>query len=97
MNNRLNNEQKLDEVYTIIKLQESRAMRARWFNAIKWIIILGITYFIATNPIFIIEKVTTIMRPLIIANIKNLVDEEKSGMLEEMKAYLHEKTAPTDE
>lgn len=46
----MTNEQKLDEIYQIIKAQESRAIRARWFRLFKWIIILALVYYISQNP-----------------------------------------------
>lgn len=89
-NHILSNEQKLDVIYDLLKKQEARQARKKWFILLKWTIFTYIIYFLATNPTFILEKVTTIMRPLIIENMKNMMDYEKSDIFQEMKKVLKE-------
>jgi hypothetical protein len=89
-NNFLTNEQKLDYVFETIKKQESRNAWARWFNMAKWFLILFVAYFVATNPTFILDKVTAIMRPFIIENVKSMTDRSKSNFLDDIKKVLQE-------
>lgn len=66
----LSNEQKLTYIYHTLKDQESRRKRAAWYKTLKWLLILAIIYFIAMNPMWIMEKVTTYIKPLVIAQMQ---------------------------
>ncbi len=95
MQNRLlTNEQKLDYIYNTIKAQEARNTRARWFHLLKWLVIFLLMYFVATNPTFILDKVTAIMRPFIIENVKSMTDKTKSNFLDDIKKVLQENQLP---
>ncbi|MFZ2255411.1 MAG: hypothetical protein WAW59_04560 [Patescibacteria group bacterium] len=74
--NIMTNEQKLDEIYQIIKAQESRATRAKWFRLLKWIILLGLAYFIAKNPGLFLDKITELVMPTIMENMKTMMTED---------------------
>ncbi len=84
----LSNEQKLDEIYSILKQQESRNSRARWFRLLKWsVIILGV-YIVTSNPGFFLDKLVKIIQPIIMDNVKTMMNEKKDGLLDEMKWIL---------
>ncbi|MBP9779829.1 hypothetical protein KBD33_04390 [Candidatus Gracilibacteria bacterium] len=84
----LSNEQKLDEIYSILKQQESRNSRARWFRLLKWsVIILGV-YIVTSNPGFFLDKLVKIIQPIIMDNVKTMMNEKKDGLLDEMKGIL---------
>lgn len=86
--NSLSNEQKLDEIYSILKEQESRNNRARWFRLLKWgIIILGL-YFVTSNPGFFLDRFVKIVQPIIMDNVKTMMNEKKDWLLDEMKWIL---------
>ena len=69
------NEQKLDEIYHIIKDQESRAMRAKWLRLLKWVIILVIVYYVSQNPEVVLSKITDLIIPMVMDNMQ----EQMSG------------------
>jgi len=74
--NIMTNEQKLDEIYQIVKAQQSAATRAKWFRLLKWIILLGIAYFIAKNPGLFLDKITELVMPTIMENMKTMMTED---------------------
>jgi len=74
--NMMTNEQKLDEIYQIVKAQQSAATRAKWFRLLKWIILLGIAYFIAKNPGLFLDKITELVMPTIMENMKTMMTED---------------------
>lgn len=67
------NEQKLDEIYHIIKAQESRAARARWYRLVKWVIILVIVYYVAQNPGVVLSKLTDLIMPAVMDNMQQQI------------------------
>lgn len=81
----MSNEQKLDEVYRIIKQQEARNVRERWIRLIKWGLILGMAIFIAMKPTFILEKITEKAGPTIIKSMEKMVEDVKSKFMENMR------------
>ncbi len=81
----LTNEQKLDEIYTILKRQESQRKRSALYRVIKWTLIFSLFLFIVTNPIFVVEKFTTFITPIIAENMKATLQNQKDGILEIMK------------
>lgn len=87
----LTNEQKLDEIYTILRRQESQRKRAIFYRVFKWIIIFSLFLFIATNPVFLVEKITTFLTPLIAENMKATLQDQKNGILEMMKDVVEPK------
>jgi hypothetical protein len=86
--NPMTNEQKLDEIYQILKAQQSAATRAKWFRLLKWAILLGLTYFIATNPGFFIEKITEMIMPTVMDNMKTMMTEDTAGIMDQLKDIL---------
>lgn len=50
MNTPLSNEQKLDEIYSILKSIRASQSRAFWYKTLKWGLILGIGYITLTHP-----------------------------------------------
>lgn len=68
--NIMTNEQKLDEIYQIIKTQESRATRAKWFRLLKWVAILALAYYISQNPGVFFDKITDLVMPAVMNNME---------------------------
>jgi hypothetical protein len=85
LENIMTNEQKLDEIYQILKAQQSAATRARWFRIIKWIIILGLMYLVATNPGILLEKITELIMPAVMDNMKTMMEQDSANILEQFK------------
>jgi hypothetical protein len=75
--NPLSNEQKLDEIYSILKQQESRSNRARWFRLLKWGVIILALYFVTSNPGFFLDRFMKIVQPIIMDNVKTMMNEKK--------------------
>ena len=91
MSSPISNEQKLDEIYTILRRQESQRKRAIFYRVFKWLIILSLFLFIATNPVFLVQKITTFLTPLIAENMKATLQDQKNGILEMMKNMVEPK------
>ena len=70
------NEQKLEEIYQIVKSQQAAATRAKWLRLFKWIIILVVVYYVAQNPTVILEKVTETVMPGIMENMKTMMTDD---------------------
>lgn len=81
------NEQKLDAIYRIVKAQESRATRAKWFRLLKWIIILAIAYFVAQNPTFLLEKMTEYIMPAVMENMQQQMTGS-GGLLDQVQGMI---------
>lgn len=92
-------EQKLDEIYSLLKKQESRQKRATLFRAMKWLIVLGIVYFLTANPAVLqgvfTDFVGTTMdaiKPMMLEQaqtlLQNQTDSYQSGALEKVQELL---------
>lgn len=81
-------EQKLDEIYSILKHQETRRKVGIWYRIFKWVIVMGIVWFIAANPTFLITKLTDIMMPIITENMKTMMEDKQSTLMESVKNML---------
>ena len=90
----LTNEQKLDEIYTILKHQESQRKRAVLYRMLKWVIIFSTLFFVATNPVLVTEKITTFLAPIIAENMKATLQNQKNGLLDMMKDILPSSEEP---
>lgn len=86
--NMLTNEQKLDEIYQIVKAQESRIKRARWMRLLRIILIVAIAYFVLTNPGLIISKITEIMMPAIMENMKTTLENDTGWIMKQIQDIL---------
>jgi hypothetical protein len=69
--NIMTNEQKLDEIYQIVKAQQSAATRAKWFRLSKWIAILLLAYYISQNPGVFFDKLTDLLMPAVMDNMES--------------------------
>lgn len=57
MNTPLTNEQKLDEIYEMLRSQQSAQSRAFWYRMLKWCLILGVGYFTLSHPGYVTGKI----------------------------------------
>lgn len=76
----ISNEQKLTYIYHSLKAQEARRKRAAWFRGLKWIIVLGIVYFIVSYPGYIFTKASELIRPIVMDQAQTLLDENKASI-----------------
>ncbi len=91
MDNNLTNEQKLDEVYALVKRMEHRYMMASFGRIIKWIIILGIVGFVASNPKLIVENITEYVKPIIMDQVKTMTEDLNNQLIQGAKGILPSK------
>lgn len=84
----MTNEQKLDEIYQIIKEQEARASRGRLFRILKWIFILGLIVVISQNPGIILNWITDLVMPTVMDNMKTMLEEDSASIMQQFKDIL---------
>ncbi len=66
----LTNEQKLTEIYEILKIQESVRKRALWWGLFRRIFIYGLILIVALNPKLVMSKLTEILMPVVMNSLK---------------------------
>lgn len=86
------NAEKLDEIYCILKKQESRRRAGIWYHVIKLLFLAGLVFFIFTNSSLILGKLTDILIPLVTENMKTVMKDQKNGLLDQMKDMLPQDT-----
>lgn len=84
----LTNEQKLDEIYQIVRTQERRRMQASLGRIIKWIIILWVVGFIYSQPELVIQKITDTLAPIILDQVNVIMEENKANLMKSMEDIL---------
>ena len=93
----LTNEQKLDEIYTIIKTQEARTRRAALLRILKWTIILAIVFIASQNPDLILKKVTEYIMPSVMENMSQNMPSVMDNMADpELIKKIQESLAPSN-
>jgi hypothetical protein len=84
----LSSEQKLDEIYIMLKSNQARSSRIFWYRTIKWLILIGIGYFTLTHPGYVTSKVTEYLQPIIIEQMKGIMSEKKDGLMDQIKKMM---------
>lgn len=84
----LTNEQKLNQIYTIVTDMESRRKRAMWFRFLKWILIFGLAYVLVSQPDKIIWPITDYIKPIILSTASGIVAEQRAEMMKNIKDIL---------
>ena len=84
------NAEKLDEIYRIIKKQESRRNAGIWYHFFKLLFLIGLAFFVYTNSSLILGKLTDILIPLVTENMKTVMKDQKNGLLDQMKDMLQQ-------
>lgn len=84
------NAEKLDEIYRILKKQESRRKVGVWYHIFKLLFLAGLAFFVFTNSSLILGKLTDILIPLVTENMKTVMKDQKNGLLDQMKDMLPE-------
>ena len=87
-NTPLTNEQKLDEIYQIVKDGESHRRRVFWWNLLRRMIIYGLIVIGYLYYPIIIAKVIEVMKPMILEQAKTLMKENKAGMMEQARKII---------
>jgi hypothetical protein len=87
-NNQLTNEQKLDEVYTILRAMERRRMMDSLGRILKWVIILGIAGFVLSNPRLIVERITEYVKPIVMEQVETMTKELNDKLMQSAKDML---------
>ncbi|MBC7503823.1 hypothetical protein H7169_02545 [Candidatus Gracilibacteria bacterium] len=84
----MTSEEKLDAVYIMLKDNQARMSRAFWYRILKWILILGIVYFTFTHPGYVAGKITEYIQPIVIEQMKTIMNNEKNGLLDQLKKIM---------
>jgi hypothetical protein len=84
----LTSEQKLDEIYSMLKSNQARTSRAFWYRTLKWLIILGIGYFTLTHPGYVTSKMTEYIQPIIVEQMKGIMSDKKDGLMDQIKKMM---------
>jgi predicted tellurium resistance membrane protein TerC len=88
MSTPLSNEQKLDEIYDMLRTQENARRRALWWGLFRRAVFYGLIIFIATNPTFFIEKAMEIMKPMISKTIDEMMTSQKDTLMKNIKEMM---------
>lgn len=81
-------EQKIDEIHSMLRAEQSRTSRAFWYRMLKWALILGIAYFTLSNPGYVTDKIMEYLQPIIIEQMQTIMSDKKDGLLDQMKKIL---------
>ena len=84
----ISNEQKLTYIYHTLKDQESRRRRALWYRVLKWMIVLGIVYVIATYPGYIFTKISELLRPIIVEQAQTVLDDNRNSITKSLNSLM---------
>lgn len=87
-NTPLTNEQKLDEIYHIIKASERHRLQASVARIAKWVIILSIVGFVVSNPDVVIKKMTEIIQPIVMDQVKTMMESNQDSIMNSLKDML---------
>lgn len=83
-----NNEQKLTYIYETLKDQESRRKRQMFYKFLKWLILGGLAYLVITNPDVVVTQVTNYIKPLVMDQVKSMMEENKKNLMDQVKNLL---------
>ncbi len=97
MHTPLTSEQKLDEIYNIVKSQQSARSRSYWYRIIKWMIIFAIAYFTLSNPGYVTGKIMEYVGPIMVEQMKGIMATQKDGLLKQMKDLIPKDQVPTSD
>jgi len=81
----MTNEQKLEEIYQILKAQEARLARARLFRILKWMFIFVVVFIIIKNPSIILNSLTELIMPVIMDNMKTMMEQDSANIMQQFK------------
>lgn len=73
----MTNEEKLNDIYTIVMAQENRRKAGIYFSFFKWVIIASILYFIMSHPDAFIGKIMETMKPIILDQVHTMMEEQQ--------------------
>lgn len=90
MDQRMTNEQKLEEIYQIVTATESRRKSMMWLRIGKWLIILSLVYIIYSNPQAIMGRVTDVLKPVILSTASGMIESQKEQLQNSLKGMLPE-------
>lgn len=80
-----NPEQKLNYIYETLRDMESRRKRNIFYRFLKWVIIIGLAYLVATNPGAILTPIMDYVKPIVMEQAKSIMEENKKNFVESMK------------
>lgn len=84
----LSNEQKLTYIYHTLQAQESRRKRAAFYRFLKWLVVIGCVYLIATYPKEIFSKISELVRPIVMEQVDMIMEQNKNNLLKSIKDVL---------
>lgn len=84
----LTNEQKLNEIYDILKVQESRRKRTVFYKFLKWGVILWVVYFAFTHQDLVFDISKKIAQPILTKVIDTVLNDPDVGIMSTMKDKL---------
>ena len=86
----LTNEQKIDEIYDMMRSERSSRSRGFWYRILKWLAILGIAYFTISNPGYVTGKIMGYLWPIVAEQVDTIVSNKKNWLIESVKKILPE-------
>lgn len=86
----LNTAEKVDVIFDIIQESESRRRRGSLFRMLKWAIIFAVVFLVATQPEVIIGKITNYLQPIVMEQMKTVIDSQKESMMKQAKDLMQD-------
>lgn len=84
----MTNEERLAEIYDIVTRQEARRKSGIYFFICKWLIIASLAYFVFSHPKEVIGKITEIVKPIVMEEVKTMMQDQKTELQESLKNML---------
>ncbi len=89
-NNFLTNDQKLDYVYEVTRIQEAQRKRAFWWWTFRRVFILGAVVFFYSNAPYFVGKFTEMIQPIVMDQATKMMDGKKEELLEKAREFIQE-------
>ncbi len=86
----LSTAEKIDVIYDLIQEWEWRRRRTGLFRLLKWSIIFAVIFLAATQPKLIIGKITDYLQPIVMEQMKTVIDSQKENMMKQAKDFMQD-------
>jgi hypothetical protein len=86
----LNTAEKIDVIYELLQEWEARRRRNWLFRMLKWTIIFAVVFLTITQPQLVINKITSYLQPIVMEQMKSVIDGQKESMMKQAKELMQD-------